>query len=185
MKNNPGKRLKYYLELAKLKVMLPVSFTGFTGYFIFDPHLSGKIILITLGILLMSVAASVLNQLQEAGIDSLMDRTRDRPIPSRKIRITEAIIFFFFNLSAGTAIIYIWGNLSAALVGLFTIFWYNAVYTYSKRITAFAVVPGALTGALPPLIGWVAAGGELLDKTIVFIGFLLLQGRYLISGCLS
>ena len=177
MKNNQVERLKNYLELAKLKIMLPVSFTGFTGYFIFDPHLSGKIILITLGILLMSVAASVLNQLQEAGIDSLMDRTRDRPIPSRKIRITEAMIFFFFNLSAGTAIIYIWGNLSAALVGLFTIFWYNAVYTYSKRITAFAVVPGALTGALPPLIGWVAAGGELLDKPIVFIGFLLFTGQ--------
>jgi len=177
MKNNQVERLKNYLELAKLKIMLPVSFTGFTGYFIFDPHLSGKIILITLGILLMSVAASVLNQIQEAEIDSLMDRTRDRPIPSRKIRITEAMIFFFFNLSAGTAIIYIRGNLSAALVGLFTIFWYNAVYTYSKRITAFAVVPGALTGALPPLIGWVAAGGELLDKPIVFIGFLLFTGQ--------
>jgi len=177
MKNNQVEKLKNYLELAKLKIMLPVSFTGFTGYFILEPHLSGKIILITLGILLMSVAASVLNQLQEAGIDSLMDRTRDRPIPSRKIRITEAMIFFFFNLSAGTAIIYFWGNLSAALVGLFTIFWYNAVYTYSKRITAFAVVPGALTGALPPLIGWVAAGGELLDKPIVFIGFLLFTGQ--------
>ena len=177
MKNNQVERLKNYLELAKLKIMLPVSFTGFTGYFIFDPHLSGKIILITLGILLMSVAASVLNQLQEAGIDSLMDRTRDRPIPSRKITITQAILFFFFNLTAGTAIICIWGNLSAALVGLFTIFWYNAVYTYSKRITAFAVVPGALTGALPPLIGWVAAGGGLLDMPIVFIGFLLFTGQ--------
>ena len=177
MKNNQVEKLKNYLELAKLKIMLPVSFTGFTGYFIFDPHLSGKIILITLGILLMSVAASVLNQLQEAGIDRLMDRTRDRPIPSGKIGITEAIIFSFFSLSAGTAIIFIRGNLSAVLVGLFTIFWYNAIYTYSKRITAFAVVPGALTGALPPLIGWVAAGGELWDKPIVFTGFLLFTGQ--------
>ena len=55
MKNNQVEKLKNYLELAKLKIMLPVSFTGFTGYFIFDPHLSGKIILITLGILLLSV----------------------------------------------------------------------------------------------------------------------------------
>jgi protoheme IX farnesyltransferase len=177
MKNNQVEKLKNYLELAKLKIMLPVSFTGFTGYFIFDPHLSCKIILITLGILLMSVAASVLNQVQEADIDSMMDRTRDRPIPSRKIRTTEAILFFFFNLTAGTAIIYILGNLSAALVGLFTLFWYNAVYTYSKRLTAFAVVPGALTGALPPLIGWVAAGGGLSDKPIIFIGFLLFTGQ--------
>lgn len=177
MKNSPGKILKYYLDLAKLKIMLPVSFTGFTGYFIFDPHLSVKIILITLGILLMSVAASVLNQIQEAGTDSLMDRTKNRPIPSGNITFPEAIIFFFFNLVAGTAIIFIWGNINAVLVGLFTIFWYNAVYTYSKKITAFAVVPGALTGALPPLIGWVAAGGGLWDEPIVFIGFLLFTGQ--------
>ncbi len=177
MKNNPGKRLKYYLELAKLKIMLPVSLTGFTGYFIFDPHLSGKILLISLGILLMAVAASVLNQLQEAGTDRMMDRTKDRPIPSKKINVRQAVLFFFFNLAAGTAIIWIWGNLNAVLVGLFTIFWYNGVYTYSKRITAFAVVPGALTGALPPLIGWVAAGGGLWDKPIIFIGFLLFTGQ--------
>ena len=177
MKNNPGKRLKYYLELAKLKIMLPVSLTGFTGYFIFNPHLSGKILLISLGILLMSVAASVLNQLQEAGTDRMMDRTRNRPIPSQKISVPQAMLFFFFNLSAGIIIIFLWGNLHAVLVGIFTIFWYNVVYTYSKRITAFAVVPGALTGALPPLIGWVAAGGGFWDKPIVFIEFLLFSGQ--------
>jgi protoheme IX farnesyltransferase len=177
MKSNPGNRIKYYLELSKLKIMLPVSFTGFTGYFIFNPHLSVEILLITFGILLMAIAASVLNQIQEERTDSLMDRTKNRPIPSGEITFPKAIIFFFFNLAAGTAIIFIWGSLNAVLVGLFTIFWYNAVYTYSKKITAFAVVPGALTGALPPLIGWVAAGGGLWDKPIVFIGFLLFTGQ--------
>jgi heme o synthase len=177
MKNNPGNRLKYYLELAKLKIMLPVSLTGFTGYFIYDPHFSGKIFLLSLGILLMAVAASVLNQLQEAGTDRLMNRTKDRPVPSQKITVAHAILIFFLTLAAGTAIIFIWGNLNAVLVGLFTLFWYNGVYTYSKRITAFAVVPGALTGALPPLIGWVAAGGGLWDKPIIFIGFLLFTGQ--------
>ena len=177
MKNSPGIKLKDYLELAKLKIMLPVSLTGFTGYFIFDPHLSGKILFVSLGILLMAVAASVLNQLQEAGTDRIMDRTKNRPIPSQKIKIPHAILFIFLNLAAGTALIWIWGNLNAVVVGLFTIFWYNGVYTYSKRITAFAVVPGALTGALPPLIGWIAAGGGLWDKPIVFIEFLLFTGQ--------
>ena len=177
MNNNPGKKLKDYLELAKLKIMLPVSLTGFTGYFIFDPHLSGNILFVSLGILFMAVAASVLNQLQEAESDSMMNRTRYRPIPSKKIKVPQAILFFFFNLAAGTTIICIWGNLNAVLVGLFTIFWYNGIYTYSKRVTAFAVVPGALTGALPPLIGWVAAGGGLWDKPIIFIEFLLFTGQ--------
>ena len=177
MENNQGKRLTHYLELAKLKIMVPVSFTGFTGYFIFDPHFSVRIFLITIGILLLAVAASVLNQIQEAATDSLMNRTRNRPVPSRKITVHRAAYFFFFCLVAGTVIIWILGNLNAVLIGLFTIFWYNGVYTYSKRITAFAVVPGAITGALPPLIGWVAAGGGLWDKPIIFIGFLLFTGQ--------
>ena len=62
-------------------------------------------------------------------------------------------------------------------MALFTIFWYNVIYTYSKRITAFAVVPGAITGALPPLIGWVAAGGGIFDKPIVFVEFLFFTGQ--------
>ena len=69
------------------------------------------------------------------------------------------------------------GILTAVIIGFITIFWYNVVYTYSKRITSFAVVPGAITGALPPLIGWVAAGGGPLDKPIIFIGFLIFTGQ--------
>lgn len=177
MENNPGKIFSNYLELAKLKIMVPVSFTGFTGYFIFDPHFSARIFLVSIGILLLSVAASVLNQIQEAATDGMMDRTRNRPLPSKKITLRQAVYFFFFCMGAGTVIIWTWGNINAVMAGFFTILWYNGVYTYSKKITAFAVVPGAITGALPPLIGWVAAGGGLCDKTIVFIGFLFFTGQ--------
>ncbi len=177
MKNNSLVSIKDYLELGKLKIMLPVSLTGFTGYFVYNPHISFSLFLVSLGILFLAVAASVLNQLQEIGIDSKMERTQNRPIPAHRIKVPRAIFFFFSNLIAGITIIYIWGNLNAALIALFTIFWYNVIYTYSKRITAFAVVPGALTGALPPLIGWVAAGGGMWDKPIVFIEFLLFTGQ--------
>jgi protoheme IX farnesyltransferase len=106
-----------------------------------------------------------------------MFRTHDRPIPARKISKANAILFFFINLIAGTTLIYFAGNLKAAIIGLITVAWYNGIYTYSKRITAFAVVPGAITGALPPLIGWVAAGGGLWEKPIIFIGFLFFTGQ--------
>jgi Polyprenyltransferase (cytochrome oxidase assembly factor) len=177
MKNNSGNRLIDYLRLSKLTIMLPVSLTGFTGYFIFNPHFSIKLILVSFGILLMAISASAFNQIQEFDIDSKMERTTDRPIPAGKIKLTHAIIFSICNLVAGMSIIYSGGNLLAALIGLFTIFWYNGIYTYSKRITAFAVVPGALTGALPPLIGWVAAGGGILDKPILFLEFLFFTGQ--------
>jgi heme o synthase len=177
MTNNSGNKLKYYLELSKLKIMIPVSLTGFTGYFIFDPHLSLKIVLISFGILLLAVSASVLNQVQEVEYDSKMKRTQSRPVPAGKISIKQAIMFFTFNLIPGIVILYAAGNFKALIIGIITLFWYNGIYTYSKRITAFAVVPGAITGALPPLIGWVAAGGGIWDKPVIFLEFLFFIGQ--------
>jgi protoheme IX farnesyltransferase len=157
--------------------MIPVSLTGFTGYFIFDPHITLNLITVTIGILLMAVSASVLNQLQEAGLDLKMNRTHKRPIPARNITKSGAILFFLANLFAGTALIYSAGGFRAAVIGLITLVWYNGIYTFSKRLSAFAVVPGAVTGALPPLIGWVAAGGGLWDKPIIFLEFLFFIGQ--------
>jgi heme o synthase len=177
MKNNSGTILKNYLQLSKLTIMLPVSLTGFTGYFIYDPHLSVRIILLTLGILFMAISASALNQVQEAIPDGIMPRTRNRPVPAGRISKTDAIIFSGCSLVAGFLLIWFNGTAQAVLTGLFTIFWYNGVYTLSKRFTAFAVVPGALTGALPPLIGWLAAGGGIWDKHIIFLEFLFFIGQ--------
>jgi heme o synthase len=177
MKNNLAETIKNYSELSKIKIMIPVSLTGFTGYFIFDPHISVKILLTSFGILLLAISASVLNQIQEADLDSKMNRTHNRPVPAKKIKLAHAIIFFIINLFAGTVIIYSTSNVSAALTGLITIIWYNGIYTYTKRLTAFAVVPGAVTGALPPLIGWLAAGGQAWDKPIIFLGFLFFTGQ--------
>ena len=177
MTNKTSNKLKDWLELAKLKIMIPVSLTGFTGYFAFDPHFSLKIFFLSFGILLMAVSASVLNQIQEINSDGMMIRTSNRPLPAKRISLRSAFLFFFFNLIAGVSVIYYTGNIKAVIIGLFTIFWYNVIYTYSKRITAFAVVPGAITGALPPLIGWVAAGGGLWEKPIVFIEFLIFIGQ--------
>jgi len=169
--------VRNYLELTKLKIMIPVSLTGFTGYFIFDPHFSGRIFFITAGILLMAMSASVMNQLQEVDADKKMDRTRNRPLPSGKIKSTQAFFLFVFCLIAGGVIIYLSGSLKAALIALFTVLWYNGVYTNLKKISSFAVVPGAITGALPPLIGWVAAGGDLWDKQILFVEFIFFSGQ--------
>jgi len=170
-------KLKDWLEFSKLKIMIPVSLTGFTGYFSFNPHFSSGIFILTIGILFMAVAASVLNQIQEVELDGKMSRTKNRPLPSGRISISYAIIFFLLILITGVLLISFAGNLKAAIIAIFTLVWYNGIYTYSKRITAFAVVPGAITGALPPLIGWVAAGGAVWDKPIVFIEFLFFIGQ--------
>lgn len=170
-------KIKDYLELSKIKIMIPVSLTGFTGFFIYNPSVSIKILLVSLGILFLGISASVLNQIQEVDLDIKMERTHNRPLPSQRIKPQHALLFFIFNLIAGTVLIYSAGNLTAALIGIITIVWYNGIYTYAKRITAFAVFPGAVTGALPPLIGWVAAGGGVWDKPILFLEFLFFTGQ--------
>jgi heme o synthase len=177
MIKTPVNNFKYYLELCKINIMIPVSLTGFTGYFINYPQLTINSILITFGIFLLAVSASILNQIQEVNLDQRMERTHNRPLPAKKITIPQAMILFLITLCIGIAIIYFQGNFKAALIGLITIIWYNGVYTYLKKVTAFAVVPGAITGALPPLIGWVAAGGGIIDKPIIFLEFLIFIGQ--------
>lgn len=177
MTNKSQHKLKDWLELSKLKIMIPVSLTGFTGYFVFDPHFSSGLFFVSLGVLLMAISASVLNQIQEVELDRRMLRTSNRPLPSKRIKPANAILFFLITLNTGVASVYYAGNFKAVIIGLITIVWYNVIYTYSKRITAFAVVPGAITGALPPLIGWVAAGGGILEKPIILIEFLIFIGQ--------
>jgi heme o synthase len=177
MKSNTGDKISYYIKLSKLRIMIPVSLTGFTGYFIYKPQLSLNVLLVTTGIMFLAISASVLNQIQEVQIDKKMKRTQDRPLPSGKISLPHALIFFFCTLLMGSVILYSSSGLIALLTGLLTIIWYNGIYTYAKRITAFAVVPGALTGALPPLIGWVAAGGGFLERPIIFLEFLFFTGQ--------
>ncbi len=170
-------QIQKYLELSKLKIMIPVSLTGFTGFFICDPQISFRIILVSAGILLLGISASVLNQIQETDIDYRMKRTHNRPLPAQIISVPHAFLFFFLMLVAGSILVFSYGNMKSAFIGVFAIIWYNGIYTYAKRITAFAVVPGAITGALPPLIGWVAAGGGLWDKPVILLEFLFFTGQ--------
>ncbi len=171
------KSLKIYLRLGKFPIVLPVTFTAFTGYFLYQPVVDAGLLMSVTGVFLLGIAASALNQIQERDIDAVMQRTRNRPLPDRAVSSMAASAFFFISMVAGSALLYIFGSGLAMTLGLFTIVWYNGLYTYLKRITAFAVVPGSLTGAMPPLIGWTAAGGFLHDHTAILLAFLLFMGQ--------
>ncbi len=169
--------MNVYLRLGKWTISVPVALTGFLGYFLYLPRFDTEALLVLSGVFLLSLGSSALNQIQERHIDSMMKRTSGRPLPAGSIPLQGAIIFTILTSLSGTALLLLTGSLMAAAIGLFTLAWYNLVYTPLKRVTAFAVLPGALIGAMPPLIGWSAAGGHPADMEIIAVAFLLFVGQ--------
>lgn len=123
------------------------------------------------GIFLMACGSSALNQYQERKIDALMERTKNRPVPSGDMSPGQALLISLVLLLSGAFIILLKSNLAVLTAGFFAVFWYNVVYVYLKKRTAFAVIPGALIGAVPPVAGWLGGGGSLSDPRILMLAF--------------
>jgi protoheme IX farnesyltransferase len=172
-----GNLLSAYFKLGKLNISVPVALTGFLGYFLYKPVFDLDALLSMGGVFFLSLGSAAFNQIQERHTDARMKRTQRRPIPSGVISVPAAILFAILSSLCGALLLVATGYYLAAGIGIFTLAWYNLVYTPLKRITAFAVLPGALIGALPPLIGWTAAGGYPLDMEILAVAFLLFVGQ--------
>lgn len=160
------------LELTKFRITLVVTFTTATGYFL-GPNagLDMSLLLALLGTLLLAAGSAAINQVQDAKLDAKMARTKGRPIPSG--RMDRATALFVAGLLSLTGMVLLaslpeQGNLAVGL-GVLALVWYNAIYTPLKRVTAFAVVPGSVIGAIPPVIGFVAAGGQPTDPYILLV----------------
>ena len=165
-----------FSELGKLTISFSVSLTALTGYLLKAKEFNTKLILPVLGVFILSAGSAALNHFQERHLDALMKRTKSRPIPSGIISIKTALLFSLVLLIIGSILLYM-SNFYAFLLGLLAVIWYNLIYTNLKRKTAFAAVPGAFIGAIPPVIGWVAAGGNPLDYKIVVVSFFFFIGQ--------
>ncbi len=159
--------------MIKYKVSLAVTFTAITGYIVYTGSFDLQIIKLALGVFILAGGSSALNEFQERKYDALMGRTKNRPIPSGKISPQLALIVSIVFIILGIDLLYLFFGLVTTLLGAFNIAWYNLLYTNLKKITPFAVVPGSLTGAVPVLMGWTAAGGYLFESTIIFIAFFI------------
>jgi protoheme IX farnesyltransferase len=170
MKYNIGSYIRIFLQLIKVTVSLPVTFLSFISYVIY----SGKIDFITwkcsLGVFMLSGAASALNQMMEQKRDKLMERTKNRPLPTGRITNSGVIIISGALIVAGIALL-MKINTTCGVLGFFNLLWYLGVYTLLKTKTPFAVIPGSLIGAIPIMIGWAAAGGAIFHPLVIFISF--------------
>ncbi len=156
-----GNLLYTILELSKVRITVAVAITTITGYILAAQNYSIDFLLPTLGIFLLACGSSVINHLQERKTDALMSRTRHRPVPSQKISLIPALLIAFGETLSGSLILYFSAGIVALVLGLIAMFWYNGIYTILKRFTPHAVIPGSIIGSIPPLVGWVSAGGNL------------------------
>jgi len=164
-------RLRSIVELTKFRIAGLSTLSAATGYVVFSHMLNAGVVTASLGVLFLAMSACAMNQLQDRQIDALMERTRHRPIPSGAVTPAAAFAVAALLVIGGFLLLWLVHNLAAALIGAFAVAWYNGVYTYLKRVWAFAVVPGALIGALPPVIGWAAAGGRPADPRALALAF--------------
>jgi protoheme IX farnesyltransferase len=160
------KTLKPYLELCRAPLSLFAACSAATGFLI-APHGESAAVLVPIAaVFALACGASALNQVQERAIDARMERTKQRPIPAGVIAPAHALALSLILIVAGLFLLVRSGGMIAAGLGIAAILWYNGVYTFLKKKTAFAAVPGALVGAVPPAIGWVLGGGTLFDPML-------------------
>jgi heme o synthase len=153
-------------ELIKYKLSLAVVLSAITGYFISGAAVDMHILYLSGGVFLLASGSAALNQYSERITDSLMERTRNRPIQSGRISEGNVLIISLILFSSG-AILLCQNGLTPLLLGIITVILYNLVYTRLKRITILSIIPGGLVGAIPPLIGFSSGGSMLPDLNIL------------------
>jgi protoheme IX farnesyltransferase len=155
--------MRSYLELTKPRITLLVVITAAMGYLLAaPPEFDGMLFFHTLaGTALVCAGTSVLNEVWEIGRDARMRRTRARPLPAGRIGEQAALLYGVLLSLAGLGALACMVNLLAALVAGFTLASYVFLYTPLKPRTWWCTVVGAVPGAMPPVIGWAAARGEL------------------------
>jgi len=168
-------RLAAYLELTKPRITSLIVLTSAAGFCLASRSVDYVALLSAMtGIALLSSGIATLNQYMERDLDGLMRRTADRPLPSGKLAPWEALWFGVGLTVLAEVYLGVLVNPLTALLGLFVIAGYLFGYTPLKTRTSLSTMVGAFPGAVPPLIGWTAARGELSVEAWVLFAILFL-----------
>jgi protoheme IX farnesyltransferase len=165
-----------FVALAKPRLNLLVVASSLAGYVMAGGDIANAVLVMSsvIGTALVAGGASAFNQVIERGPDSLMRRTRLRPVPDGRLQPGESVIFAALTSTAGVVLLAVAVNALAAAVALATLLIYTLIYTPMKRRTSFSTVVGAIPGALPPVIGWAAARGSLSQGAWVLFAIVFL-----------
>ncbi len=169
-------RLAAYAELTKPRITFLIVLTSAAGFALASPGAVNYSALVSamFGIALLSSGIATLNQYIERDLDGLMRRTADRPLPSGKLHPNEALVFGAGLTIIAEVYLALLVNPLSALLGLTVISGYLFAYTPLKTRTTLSTMVGAFPGAVPPLIGWAAARGEIAIEAWVLFAILFL-----------
>jgi len=167
-----GLNLKFHA--AKGVISLFVAFSALAGYVVEAGRLDIAALQVFIGILLLAAGSATLNNLQDRQLDRTFTRTSGRPLACGALSVSQGKIQSIILLVVGSLLLYLaprgtW----LLLLGLTAVVCYNLLYTPFKMQTLWAVFPGVICGMIPPLVGWVAAGGHLWSSRIWLIMVLL------------
>lgn len=165
-----GQKIKDLQALVKFRLALSVVFSACTAYFLGVETLSYQgLFLLGLGGFLVTASANTLNQVLEKESDKLMTRTQNRPLPAGRMEVSEAVLIAGLAGASGILILACFNALTAVL-GAFSLVSYAFIYTPMKKVSPAAVWIGAVPGAMPMAIGWVAASPNgILESEAVFL----------------
>lgn len=162
--------IKLFFEITKFRLSLLVALSSVFGFFISSSKVDiNEVFILLVGGYLISSSSVINNQILEKDLDKMMNRTNKRPIPTGRISVYKSVIISIFSIIIGLFLISFYLNIYAALLSFISLILYSFVYTPMKKFGPIAVFIGAIPGALPPLIGWVASTGQItLEAIIIF-----------------
>jgi protoheme IX farnesyltransferase len=159
-----------YLELCKPKVVALIVFTAIVGMFLAVPSLPPLSALLagTVGIALAASSAAAINHLLDQRIDAIMARTRNRPLPTGQLSVTQVLTFAFVLAAISMTVLVVWVNALTAVLTFFSLIGYAVIYTvWLKRATPQNIVIGGAAGAAPPVLGWTAVTGMIDHNALI------------------
>lgn len=168
-------RLSLLRQLGRAELSFLVALSAIAGHLFSGIKLGGNALLVGLGVGLLAMGCSALNQWQEQDLDARMERTRQRPLPSGALTEIGALLLALTGIGGGLLLLSMLPNWLPLLLGILATIWYNGIYTPLKQRTPFAAFPGAVCGTLPPLIGWAASGEPIFSPpALILAGTLFL-----------
>jgi protoheme IX farnesyltransferase len=164
-------KAKAYWELLKFRLSLLVAFSCAFGFTLASPVIDWtKLTMLFIGGILLSGSSIAINQVIERDLDKVMTRTMMRPLPTGRLSVQEALVFAALTFVLSIVILMQHTNLLTVGLSVISMILYSFVYTPLKRVGSIAVFVGAIPGALPPLLGWVAATGQISHEALIIFG---------------